>query len=751
MINTNKVLEQIYKLILAYTKDKKLDSNSAKYVLKTAVEKVLEFNNLNIEAAEAIVSVIEKSKVLEKITSLDFNRLSDNKDYIDPLYGKPINIKQVLSIVHGVIDSQIKSLDDVLFEAQDEEVKSEINEIKLSPITRFSPNAYRLLSKKTVLFESEGLEDIEEDEEESKLKPYKKLLEIANIIGEDNSLEQIKEIITEFKEPSVYRKKTVNYESKKEDFVSKVFSKKRGKIVEAIFLKNLEESGLFNVEVEGEGNYADNVLPGLMKEGKSSFNLYSLYNKIINNSSFEPSEATINKVKTSVNFNDFIEDIEVFKNYDSLCKANIKTFLDKTKEYFKSISGKITFGAFKTKFKFGEEDIQDFYYIENESVKEKIDKNEKIKSISIINNCFIPKFKLSIFDFYLDLKITLQDDTEVKLERCLCVDVKNLSRDYILATSSQMTSLSNFPFVTIVNIKEDAFQVKTFLTKSLNRENSTYFRNVKTDTFNSQEAFSTSFNDINSFVKVNNNAESPRVKSTIFEAVKRLRLELKTFNKIKDLLNKEFNIKMSSDYYRSIWRDYAKQSDLKEYKEKIDYRIQYIISSKLELKADAQIKRELEDKKLGTISVQTVKNYWVNNSTPEQKLEYEQKINEHEQKIKNRIEHTIKRKLELAKDAQIKRELEDKKLGTISVQTIKRYWINNSTPDQKSEYELLKIVKNFKNKKLSDENIAIKTNKTIEEKSKNKKHEALKDKEGKPITVDANKVNDLLVKLRDIQ
>jgi len=698
MIDTNKVLEQIYKLILAYTKDKKLDSNKAKYVLKTAVEKVLEFNNLNIEAAETIVSAIEKSKVLEKIKSLDFNRLSSNKDYVDPLYGKPINVKQVLSIVHGVIDSQIKSLDTVLFEAQDEEIKREINEIKSSPTARFSPNAYKLLSKRLVLLESE---DPKKDKKESKPpEPYKKLLEIYNIIYKDNPLDEIKEIITEFKEPSVYDNKTIDFESKKKAFVSNILSKKRGKIVEAIFLNNLENSGLFNVEVEGGGTYFNNILPGLMKKGKSSFNLYSLYNEIINNESFELEEATIEDVKTFDDFDEYIEKIEEFKRYNKLCKRNITTFKNKINEYFTDISGKITFGAFKTKFKFSEEKIQDFYFIEDESVKEKINKNENIKNISVVNNCFIPKDITSSFDFYLDLKITLEDDSYVIIDKGLCVDVKNYTSSKnksIGITGSAMTSLANFPFVAIVNIKTNNLQIKTFLTKSVNKENSTYFKDITVNLLNTQEDFDESFNNIDHFVEVADKTEDPAIKKELFEKVKSLKIELKSFSEITDILNNEFNISKSRSFYNTFWLDYAEDGDIAAYnkaREKSEERRRRnVIKLILQGISYSQIRKEL------SISPNTITKYWKSVTEKEKEdclKELGLEVSEGERRRRNVIKYILQGK----SYSQIQNELR------ISPNTITKY-LNNATKKEKEDYlkEIKKAVIKLKLKLKKDEEI----------------------------------------------
>ena len=692
MIDTNKVLEQIHKLILAYTKDKKLDSNRAKYVLKTAVEKVLEFNNLNIEAAETIVSAIEKSKVLEKIKTLDFNRLSSNKDYVDPLYGKPINVKQVLSIVHGVIDSQIKSLDAVLLEAQDEDVKREINEIKSSPTARFSPNAYKLLSKRLVLLESEDLE------EESKPKPYKKLLEIAKIIYKDNPLDVIKEIITEFKEPSVYDNKTIDFESKKKDFVSNILSRRRGKIVEAIFLKNLVNSGLFNVKVEGGGTYFNSILPGLMKEGKSSFNLYSLYNDIINNESFELEEATIEHVKTFDNFDEYIKNIKEFKRYDKLCERNITTFKNKTNEYFTGIGDKITFGAFKTKFKFSEENIQDFYFIENESLKEKIENNESIKNITVTDKCFIPSSYHSSFDFYLDLKITLEDDSYVIIDKGLCVDVKNYTTiRRIGITSSAMTSLANFPFVAIVNIKTNNLQIKTFLTKSVNKENSTYFKDIPVNLLNTQEDFDESFNNIDHFVEVADKTEDPALKEQILERVKSLHIELKTFDEIADILNKEFNISRSRVYYNELWLDYAEDGDIAAYnearEESGERRKLNVIKLILQGLTHRQIRNEL------SINPNYITKYW-NSATEDEKEKCLEELGLEVSEEERRKLDVIKLILKGISYTQIQKKLH------IGFDTIKKYW-NSATEDEKEKClkEIKKAVIKLKLKDKKDEEI----------------------------------------------
>ena len=698
MIDTNKVLEQIHKLILAYTKDKKLDSNRAKYVLKTAVEKVLEFNSLNIEAAETIVSAIEKSKVLEKIKTLDFNRLSSNKDYVDPLYGKPINVKQVLSIVHGVIDSQIKSLDAVLLDSQNEEVKSEINEIKSSPIARFSPNAYKLLSKRLVLLESEDLEDLEDLEEESKPKPYKKLLEIAKIIYKDNPLAQIKEIIAEFKNPTVINKnKTIDFESKKKDFVSNVLSIKRGKIVEAIFLKNLEENGSFSVKVEGGGTYVDDILPILMKEGKSSFNLYSLYNKIISNGLFEIDNATIDKVKTFVNFNEFIEGIPEFSSYNELCRSNIDTFFNKIKKYFESISGKIKFGAFKTKFNFSEENIKDFYFIENESVKEKIDKNENIKNISVVNNCFIPKDIKSPFDFYLDLKITLEDDSDVIIDKGLCVDVKNYinKESKFYPTKKSTIDLSNIPFTTIINIEESGLKLKTFLTKSLNNS-STYFKSVSYNTFDKTEDFDTSLNNIEHVVYVKNIIESPEIKKIIINKIIEYKLQFKSFQEIANLIKKDKEIptnKISKSTVRNWWEMYATE----------DNKIKYMSL----IKKKNEIKEKIYEKII------------------EYRLQLK-KFSEIATLIKNDIEIPI--------------EIPIETLG-INENSVGKWFSDKAVNNDIIEYKLLVHVKRFSKRNLLDpEEIVSKIN------NKN-----LRDKENNLIIVDVDKVNDLLAKLREIQ
>ena len=460
MIDTNKVLEQIYKLILAYTKDKKLDSNKAKYVLKSAIEKVLKFNGLDIETSKTIVSVVERIKVLEKIKTLDFNRLSSNKDYVDPLQKKPINIKQVLSIVYGVIDSQIKSLDAVLLDSQDEEFKREINEIKSSPIARFSPNAYRLLSKKTVLFESE---DLEEDELES--KSYKHLLEIANIIAEDNVTDKIFSIIRQFK----------SVESNKESFIVEILDKRIGKIIEAIALKVLQEKGNYNITIEGKESgtkYIDNgmlVFDLMSTKDKEGFNLYSFYKKVLeeDNLDLNSTKLLIDEANKNKNFNILIESDEYLKDVLSVCENKLVSEIDSIQSFLDSFQNKITFKAFTYKLvnSLGEEETKSLLTSQEENMPSQ---DMLINRIEVLKNCLVPFSKQSPFDFYFDLKITYDNDKSIVVENGLCVDIKHTyQKNFIKSvTATNVSNLKNNLITSVILVADNRLVTNTYFTKT---------------------------------------------------------------------------------------------------------------------------------------------------------------------------------------------------------------------------------------------------------------------------------------------